>query len=258
MPYLVCENCRGYYELQKGESVEDFDACQCGGKLRYDKRKDHTNFDLHGHKHLNDKKNSNYELNLYKRIRREEIEENHHKYGKNNEKFFSKNFIINSGFIILTFSIIPLFFGFIYSNWIFYLIAGINIFLSLAFFFLNNNQDQSRKTRFQKMFIFTGIIFGLTTLYLLIFLGSTVFLQESSFKGFLSRIGSIFIYLASLYFSAYFCYIFLRNSRMKDRIDLLNSRDKEKLYFNYYYIIFVVFTAMIAGMITVIWLKYVH
>ena len=33
--YLVCESCMGYYKLQKDESLEDFDKCQCGGKLRY-------------------------------------------------------------------------------------------------------------------------------------------------------------------------------------------------------------------------------
>jgi hypothetical protein len=33
--YLVCEKCWGYYKLQPGESPEDFDYCECGGKLRY-------------------------------------------------------------------------------------------------------------------------------------------------------------------------------------------------------------------------------
>jgi hypothetical protein len=32
---LVCEKCKGYYKLQEGESPEDFDQCQCSGKLRY-------------------------------------------------------------------------------------------------------------------------------------------------------------------------------------------------------------------------------
>ena len=35
MGYLVCEKCGGYYKLQKGESPEDFENCQCGGKLSY-------------------------------------------------------------------------------------------------------------------------------------------------------------------------------------------------------------------------------
>ncbi len=35
--YLVCEECGGYYELKPGESPEDFDKCDCGGKLKYTK-----------------------------------------------------------------------------------------------------------------------------------------------------------------------------------------------------------------------------
>jgi ribosomal protein L40E/predicted negative regulator of RcsB-dependent stress response len=34
--YLKCEKCGGYYELQEGESPDDFeDTCECGGKLKY-------------------------------------------------------------------------------------------------------------------------------------------------------------------------------------------------------------------------------
>lgn len=33
MGYLVCDSCGGYYELQQGESEDDFDKCQCGGQL---------------------------------------------------------------------------------------------------------------------------------------------------------------------------------------------------------------------------------
>lgn len=33
--YLVCEKCGGYYELEEGESPEDFDLCNCGGRLKY-------------------------------------------------------------------------------------------------------------------------------------------------------------------------------------------------------------------------------
>jgi hypothetical protein len=32
--YLVCNTCRGYYQLQKSEEPEDFsDECECGGRL---------------------------------------------------------------------------------------------------------------------------------------------------------------------------------------------------------------------------------
>lgn len=33
--YLVCTHCRGYYELQEGESPDDFVSCECGGPLEY-------------------------------------------------------------------------------------------------------------------------------------------------------------------------------------------------------------------------------
>lgn len=36
--YLVCNKCGEYYELQEGESPEDFvDECKCGGKIEYKK-----------------------------------------------------------------------------------------------------------------------------------------------------------------------------------------------------------------------------
>jgi len=33
MSYLFCEKCWGYYQLQPGESREDFESCRCGGAL---------------------------------------------------------------------------------------------------------------------------------------------------------------------------------------------------------------------------------
>lgn len=43
MGYLICDDCAGYYELQEGEYPEDFDRCQCGGRLEYaDERTDLT------------------------------------------------------------------------------------------------------------------------------------------------------------------------------------------------------------------------
>ncbi|MCZ3364276.1 MULTISPECIES: DUF1616 domain-containing protein [Methanobacterium] len=33
--YVICESCNGYYKLEEGESLEDFEACRCGGELRY-------------------------------------------------------------------------------------------------------------------------------------------------------------------------------------------------------------------------------
>jgi hypothetical protein len=33
--FLFCEECNGYYELQEGESSEDYKECECGEKLKY-------------------------------------------------------------------------------------------------------------------------------------------------------------------------------------------------------------------------------
>ena len=34
--YLVCDKCKGFYELQPGESPDQFsDKCECGGELKY-------------------------------------------------------------------------------------------------------------------------------------------------------------------------------------------------------------------------------
>jgi hypothetical protein len=34
--FLSCDACDGYYQLQKGESPEDFsDKCECGGNLKF-------------------------------------------------------------------------------------------------------------------------------------------------------------------------------------------------------------------------------
>lgn len=40
MPYLICQNCGGYYQLGADESPGDFDSCQCGGKLIYSENLD--------------------------------------------------------------------------------------------------------------------------------------------------------------------------------------------------------------------------
>lgn len=67
---MVCEKCGGYYELNEGESPEDFDRCQCGGKLKYCKiLPDFTNFDLYETKHVKrDKEELDHELELYQSI----------------------------------------------------------------------------------------------------------------------------------------------------------------------------------------------
>lgn len=35
MSIIGCDRCGGHYELEEGESLEDFESCQCGGNLNY-------------------------------------------------------------------------------------------------------------------------------------------------------------------------------------------------------------------------------
>ncbi|MGP8190244.1 MAG: DUF5518 domain-containing protein [Methanobacterium sp.] len=43
MGYIICEKCGGYYELKEGEAINDFQSCECGGKLKYVKNLDALN-----------------------------------------------------------------------------------------------------------------------------------------------------------------------------------------------------------------------
>ncbi len=43
MGYLVCKKCGGYYELKEGEAINDFQSCECNGKLEYVKSLDELN-----------------------------------------------------------------------------------------------------------------------------------------------------------------------------------------------------------------------
>ena len=35
MKYVLCKECKGYYVLQEGESINNFGNCRCGGELEY-------------------------------------------------------------------------------------------------------------------------------------------------------------------------------------------------------------------------------
>jgi hypothetical protein len=257
MSYLICEECEGYYELQSGESADDFDTCQCGGHLKYfDNINDPT-----PQKSKSDSYNS---LNLYsgKIATRNEFLVNSNdshevtELGLNNDyfhynrtkykNFFSENFITNSGFILATFSAIPIFYGLLVSNWILYAFAFMSISLSVIFFFLNNSESPQRDSNFQRLFIIAGILFGLSGVALISLLANPDFtgflLYHSWYRN--SILEKIILYLATVYFSFNFSYTFLRNSMMDERIDLL--KQKEGIY-KYYFIIygFVIFLIFI-------------
>lgn len=43
MGYLKCKDCGGVYELQEGESPDDYDMCHCGGEIEYHLSRDELN-----------------------------------------------------------------------------------------------------------------------------------------------------------------------------------------------------------------------
>jgi hypothetical protein len=56
MKYLKCKSCGGYYELEPEEAPEDFEICQCGGKLEfYDDRRFENEHDAY-HREIKDSK----------------------------------------------------------------------------------------------------------------------------------------------------------------------------------------------------------
>ena len=44
MNYLICEDCGGYYHLQEGESIGDFESCECGGRFYFLEYGEEANF----------------------------------------------------------------------------------------------------------------------------------------------------------------------------------------------------------------------
>lgn len=65
MGYLICEKCGGYYELQEGETIHDFQGCSCGGKFRYAENLDNLNLEENKNENndLKSDKNSKNEIN---------------------------------------------------------------------------------------------------------------------------------------------------------------------------------------------------
>lgn len=35
MPYLICEKCNLYYEIEDRNEMKDFHTCECGSELKY-------------------------------------------------------------------------------------------------------------------------------------------------------------------------------------------------------------------------------
>lgn len=66
---MVCNKCRGYYELQPGESPEDFDlTCECGGKLEFFDFDENNNHSLDENEVVIGNKTGSYDTSPKQRI----------------------------------------------------------------------------------------------------------------------------------------------------------------------------------------------
>jgi hypothetical protein len=104
MAYLVCENCGGYYELKNGELADNFEKCECGGKLNFVEKIDPNSFMSKTEKSDIDKteqKSNKENINLYNTENKEEPLETMKKEDDKSQKLMNKtsseNFCSNCG-----------------------------------------------------------------------------------------------------------------------------------------------------------------
>jgi len=116
MPYVICEKCNGYYELQKGESLNDFERCTCGGNLSYLES-----------------------LNIVKRNKSPSNNVNSVDYKsedpfQDDKKMKLKDFLEISFFILIFCAFEGIIFGLFFGNVVYKILIVIWLFLSIIFF----------------------------------------------------------------------------------------------------------------------------
>lgn len=147
MPYLYCEKCRGFYELQKGESLDDFDSCECGGKLKY-------------YENMSEYKN-----------------ETTHKYSAVEVKVPSSKagkLLTKSTFILLTFTIFPLTLGLEYSATLFIVCAAFGVLLSVVFYYTFRYKEINTVSGLKKIYILCCIYFLSIVVTFLLWISSDI------------------------------------------------------------------------------------
>jgi uncharacterized membrane protein YeaQ/YmgE (transglycosylase-associated protein family) len=110
MSYLICKKCGGYYKLKEGEKPEEFEACECGGTLRYvqnfnahfDEELDPINeFNICPDCGIENSADEKYCESCGKMIKNTKNEENSSGANKNVLKFTSNKWILRAVAIIL-------------------------------------------------------------------------------------------------------------------------------------------------------------
>ena len=158
MPFVICEECSGYYELQKGESPNDFEACNCGGCLNYfENMDDYVANDKRNYKTSKSKKYG--DIGIYEDIQRDKTFSYLEKRDVPMNSSKSQNLVINSAFIILTFTIFPLEFGIYYNYVPFLVLAACALILAVALFFISNGKKINTISEMKRIYFICGVYF---------------------------------------------------------------------------------------------------
>ena len=220
MSYLICEKCGGYYELQEGESIEDFDSCQCGGKLGYDRKKDTKNF-------VSEKQKQSKALGIYNDIKLEKTHNYFKKRDMKMESYNSENLVSNSGFILLTFTIFPLTFAAAYNFIPFIILAVFSILLPGLFYYLQTNKKITTIADIKN-------IYGICGLYFASFLGIFLIWVISNLFGFvISFVNNSLIMAFAFVFALIFLQKYMGNYMGLEISDPLTSLSDIKKYIYY-------------------------
>jgi len=196
MGYLICEKCGGYYKLQEGEKADNYDYCQCGGKLKYF---DHITDYFHEEKES--KNSSQYSEDIHQK--KEEVMEELESYQNiksesRNSPYKSERTLINSGVVILVFALCPFFYGITYNFWPLTITGLLTVFFAFWLYFTSRNRDEiSRETFMQRIYVSYAVFFILIAIMFVIFL-VTNYSKMISYGGIYNCFFIIFI---SIYFS---------------------------------------------------------
>ena len=220
MSYLICEKCGGYYELQEGESIEDFDSCQCGGELGYDRKKDTKNF-------VSEKQKQSKALGIYNDIKQEKSHNYFKKRDIKMESYNSENLVSNSGFILLTFTIFPLTFAVAYNFIPFIILAVFSILLPGLFYYLQTNKKINTIADIKN-------IYGIFGLYFASFLGIfLIWVITNLFGHLFSFINNSLIMAFAFVFALIFLQKYMGNYMGLEISDPLTSLSDIKKYIYY-------------------------
>ena len=237
MGYLICDKCGGYYELQPGESPDDFtDECGCGGNLEYTTTSDIedsiSDYEDLPHNYNND----DSPLAIYKSI----AKENKHNYLEKRDKALdnniSDNLLTNSGFILITFAIFPLKYGVLFRSLPFYLLALCAIILAGYFFYLQKTEQDLTLHKMQRIYSIVSIYF---IIFLALFFIWAIMWAASDIVKFLSYYATVMGPVDVLIISYAFLFTqkFIVISTSHQIIDPLTSMGKTTKFI-YYIIVF--------------------